>query len=185
MSDFDLNDVKRRMDGAIQALKGDFQGLRTGRANVNLIEPILVESYGSMVPLNNVGSLSAPEPRLLTVTVWEKSMVQVVEKAVQTAGLGLNPVTDGMTIRIPIPPLNEERRRDLVKTAGKYAEAARVAIRNVRRDAMDALKKAEKAHDISEDQLKKLSQQVQDATDSFVKQVDQAVKAKEDEIMQV
>jgi len=185
MPTFDIQDTKRRMEGAITALKNDFQGLRTGRANVNLLEPVMVESYGAMVPLNQVGAISSPEPRLLTVTVWEKSMVNVVDKAIRNAGIGLNPVVDGMTLRVPIPPLNEERRRELVKLSGKYAEAARVAIRNVRRDAMEQLKKSEKDGDISEDQLKKLSTQVQEATDSFVKQVDQTMKTKEDEIMQV
>ena len=185
MADFDINDIKRRMDGAVTALKSDFQGLRTGRANTNLLEPVMVESYGAMVPLNNVGAISAPEPRLLTVTVWEKNMVTIVDKAIRNAGIGVNPVVDGMVLRVPIPPLNEERRRDLVKLSGKYAENARVAIRNVRRDAMEQLKKSEKDGDISEDQLKKLSTQVQEATDSFVKQVDQTVKAKEEEIMQV
>jgi ribosome recycling factor len=185
MSDFDINDIKRRMEGAVTALKSDYQGLRTGRANVNLLEPVMVESYGAMVPLNQVGAISSPEPRLLTVTVWEKSMVGVVEKAIRNAGIGLNPITDGMTLRVPIPPLNEERRRELVKLSGKYAEAARVAIRNVRRDAMEQLKKAEKDGDISEDQLKKQSNVVQEATDSFVKIVDATVKTKEEEIMQV
>lgn len=185
MPDFDINDVKRRMEGAITALKSDYQGLRTGRANINLLEPVMVESYGAMVPLNQVGAISSPEPRLLTVTVWEKSMVGVVEKAIRNAGIGLNPITDGMTLRVPIPPLNEERRRELVKLSGKYAEAARVAIRNVRRDAMEQLKKAEKDGDISEDQLKKQSTIVQEATDSFVKTVDTTVKTKEEEIMQV
>jgi ribosome recycling factor len=185
MSDFDINDVKRRMEGAVTALKSDYQGLRTGRANVNLLEPVMVESYGAMVPLNQVGAISSPEARLLTVTVWEKSMVQVVEKAIRNAGIGLNPITDGMTLRIPIPPLNEERRRELVKLSGKYAEAARVAIRNVRRDAMEQIKKSEKDGDISEDQLKKLSTVIQETTDSFVKSVDATVKTKEDEIMQV
>jgi ribosome recycling factor len=185
MPDFDINDVKRRMEGAVTALKSDYQGLRTGRANINLLEPVMVESYGAMVPLNQVGAISSPEPRLLTVTVWEKSMVQVVEKAIRNAGIGLNPITDGMTLRVPIPPLNEERRRELVKLSGKYAEAARVAIRNVRRDAMEQLKKAEKDGDISEDQLKKQSSTVQETTDSFVKMVDVTVKTKEDEIMQV
>jgi ribosome recycling factor len=185
MPDFDINDVKRRMEGAITALKSDYQGLRTGRANINLLEPVMVESYGAMVPLNQVGAISSPEPRLLTVTVWEKSMVGVVEKAIRNAGIGLNPITDGMTLRVPIPPLNEERRRELVKLSGKYAEAARVAIRNVRRDAMEQLKKSEKDGDISEDQLKKQSTVVQETTDSFVKMVDATVKTKEDEIMQV
>jgi ribosome recycling factor len=185
MPDFDINDVKRRMEGAVTALKSDYQGLRTGRANINLLEPVMVESYGATVPLNQVGAISSPEPRLLTVTVWEKSMVQVVEKAIRNAGIGLNPITDGMTLRVPIPPLNEERRRELVKLSGKYAEAARVAIRNVRRDAMEQIKKSEKDGDISEDHHKKLSTQIQETTDSFVKMVDSTVKTKEDEIMQV
>ncbi len=185
MSDFSIDEIKRRMEGALGALKAEFQGLRTGRANINLLDPILVDAYGSTVPLNQVASVSAPEPRMLVVTVWDKGTVVSVEKAIRNSGLGLNPIVDGMSLRLPIPPLNEERRRDLVKLAAKYAEAARVAVRNVRRDGMDVLKKNEKDGKISEDELKKLSVNVQDATDSFVKQVDALLKTKEEEIMQV
>ncbi len=185
MSDFSIDEIKRRMEGALAALKAEFQGLRTGRANINLLDPIVVDAYGSTVPLNQVASVSAPEPRMLVVTVWDKGTVVSVEKAIRNSGLGLNPIVDGMSLRLPIPPLNEERRRDLVKLAAKYAEAARVAIRNVRRDGMDGLKKNEKDGKISEDEHKKLSTNVQEATDSFVKQVDALLKTKEEEIMQV
>lgn len=185
MSDFSIDEIKRRMDGALASLKSEFQGLRTGRANINLLDPIMVDAYGSTVPLNQVASVSAPEPRMLVVTVWDKGTVVSVEKAIRNSGLGLNPIVDGMSLRLPIPPLNEERRRDLVKLAAKYAEAARVAIRNVRRDGMDILKKNEKDGKISEDEHKKLSLNVQEATDSFVKQADALLKTKEEEIMQV
>jgi ribosome recycling factor len=185
MAGFDLNDIKRRMDGAIQALKADFQGLRTGRANTQLLEPVMVDAYGSSVPITQVGAISAPDSRMLAVTVWDKGTVVAVEKAIRNAGLGLNPIVDGQTLRVPIPPLNEERRRDLAKLAGKYAEAARVAVRNVRRDGMELLKKLEKDHDISQDQQKKFADQVQTATDDHIKLVDETLKAKEAEIMQV
>jgi ribosome recycling factor len=182
---FSIDDIKRRMDGALASLKSDFQGLRTGRANVNLLDPVTVEAYGATVPLNQVAAVSAPDPRMLVVSVWDKGTVVSVEKAIRNAGLGLNPVTDGMNLRVPIPPLNEERRRELAKLAGKYAETAKVAIRNVRRDGMDLLKKLEKDGEITQDQHKKLGDQIQTATDAHVKQVDEALKAKEDEIMQV
>ncbi len=182
---FSIDDIKRRMDGALSSLKSDFQGLRTGRANVNLLDPVTVEAYGSTVPLNQVAAVSAPDPRMLVVSVWDKGTVVSVEKAIRNAGLGLNPVTDGMNLRVPIPPLNEERRRELAKLAGKYAETAKVAIRNVRRDGMDLLKKLEKDGEITQDQHKKLGDQIQTATDAHVKQVDEALKGKEDEIMQV
>jgi ribosome recycling factor len=185
MAGFDINDIKRRMDGALQALKSDFQGLRTGRANVNLLEPVMVDAYGGSVPITQVGAISAPDPRMLAVSVWDRGLVVAVEKAIRNAGLGLNPITDGQTLRVPIPPLNEERRRDLAKLAGKYAEGARVAVRNVRRDGMELLKKLEKDHDISQDQQKKFADQVQAATDEHIKMVDEALKAKEAEIMQV
>lgn len=185
MSALDLEEIKRRMEGALTSLKNDFGGLRTGRANISLLDPIMVEAYGSMVPLNQVGSVSAPEPRMLSVTVWDKGVLIGVEKAIRNSGLGLNPITDGQNLRIPIPPLNEERRKDLAKLAGKYAEATRVAIRNVRRDGMEGLKKAEKDKAIGEDEVKKLSTTLQETTDSFVKQVDGLLKAKEEEIMQV
>jgi ribosome recycling factor len=182
---FDKDDMNRRMEGALGALKADYQGLRTGRANINLLEPVMVEAYGSPVPINQVGAISAPESRMLTVSVWDRGLVVTVEKAIRNAGLGLNPITDGQTLRIPIPPLNEERRRDLAKLAGKYAEDAKVAVRNVRRDCLDQLKKSEKDKVISEDDLKKLSEDVQKITDSYVAKVDLALKAKQEEIMQV
>jgi ribosome recycling factor len=182
---FNLDDIKKRMDGALAALKTEYTGLRTGRANIHLLDPIHVDAYGASTPLNQVGAVSAPEPRMLAVQVWDKGVVTAVEKAIRNAGLGVNPIVDGQTIRVPIPPLNEERRRELAKLAGKYAEAARVAVRNVRRDGMEHLKKLEKDGDISQDQHKKFSEQVQQATDQFVKNVDQALAAKEEEIMQV
>jgi len=182
---FNLDDIKKRMDGALTALKTEYTGLRTGRASIHLLDPITVEAYGASTPLNQVGAVSAPEPRMLAVQVWDKGVVTAVEKAIRNAGLGVNPIVDGQTIRVPIPPLNEERRRELAKLAGKYAEAARVAIRNVRRDGMEHLKRLEKDGDISQDQHKKFAEQVQQATDQFVKNVDQAMAAKEEEIMQV
>jgi ribosome recycling factor len=182
---FDKDDINRRMDGALASLKSDFQGLRTGRANTNLLEPVMVEAYGSPMPINQVGAISAPEPRMLTVSVWDRGLVVSVEKAIRNAGLGLNPITDGQTLRIPIPPLNEERRKDLVKKAGQYAEGAKVAMRNVRRDCIEQLRKSEKDKSISEDELKKFSDEVQKLTDAFVGKVDAAMKAKEEEIMQV
>jgi ribosome recycling factor len=185
MSGYDLNDIKRRMEGAVGSLKSDLAGLRTGRANVQLLEPVMVEAYGSTVPINQVGSISAPDARMLAVTVWEKGTVVAVEKAIRNAGLGLNPVVDGMTLRVPLPPLNEERRRDLAKLASKYAEAARVAVRNVRRDGMDALKKAEKDGAMTEDEQKKQGGLVQKETDAFIAEIDKVLKAKEEEIMQV
>lgn len=182
---FNLDDIKKRMDGALTALKTEYTGLRTGRASIHLLDPIHVDAYGASTPLNQVGAVSAPEPRMLAVQVWDKGVVTAVEKAIRNAGLGVNPIVDGQTIRVPIPPLNEERRRELAKLAGKYAEAARVAIRNVRRDGMEHLKKLEKDGDISQDQHKKFAEQVQQTTDQFVKSVDQAMAAKEEEIMQV
>ncbi len=182
---FNLDDIKKRMDGALSALKTEYTGLRTGRANIHLLDPIHVDAYGASTPLNQIGAVSAPEPRMLAVQVWDKGVVTAVEKAIRNAGLGVNPIVDGQTIRVPIPPLNEERRRELAKLAGKYAEAARVAVRNVRRDGMEHLKKLEKDGDISQDQHKKYAEQVQQATDQFVKNVDQAMAVKEEEIMQV
>jgi ribosome recycling factor len=182
---FHLDDLKKRMEGAVAALKTEFTGLRTGRANIHLLDPIHVDAYGASTPLNQVGAVSAPEARMLAVQVWDRGVVTAVEKAIRNAGLGVNPIVDGQTIRIPIPPLNEERRRELAKLAGKYAEAARVAVRNVRRDGMEHLKKLEKDGDISQDQHKKFADQVQQATDQFVKSVDQILAAKEEEIMQV
>ena len=178
-------DTKRRMEGAVEVLHKEFAGLRTGRAATSLLDPITVEAYGQAMPLNQVGTVSVPEPRMLTVQVWDKGMVKAVEKAIMDSGLGLNPQADGQLVRIPIPPLNEERRKELVKVAGKYAEEARVAVRNVRRHAMDELKKAEKDSDISEDELRQYSDEVQKLTDDFVKQVDETLSHKEEEVMQV
>src|SRR5688500_5552352 len=162
---YDLNDLKRRMHGAVALLKQELGGLRTGRASAGLLEPVQVEAYGSHMPLNQVATVSVPEPRLLSVQVWDKSMVHAVEKAIAASNLGLTPATEGQVLRLRIPELNEERRRDLVKVAHKYAEAARVAVRHVRRDGLDVLKKLEKEHKISEDDGKRSSDQVQKATD--------------------
>lgn len=182
---FQIDDIRKRMDGAINSLKQELAGLRTGRASGNLLEPIQVEAYGAMTPLNQVANINVPEPRMLSVQVWDKGLVVAVEKAIRSAGLGLNPITEGQSIRLPIPPLSTERRAELAKLAGKYAEAARVAIRNVRRDGMELLKKSEKDGDISQDEHKKLADQVQKETDAFVKKVDETAKHKEEEIMQV
>ncbi|HBB54837.1 MAG TPA: ribosome recycling factor [Hyphomonadaceae bacterium] len=182
---FDLESLKKRMDGAIASVKQEFAGLRAGRASVNLLDPVMVEAYGATQPLNQLASVSVLDSRMLAVQIWDKSVVGAVDKAIRVAGLGLNPVMDGTTLRIPIPPLNEERRKELAKLAGKYAEEAKVAIRNVRRDGMDALKKAEKDGEMSEDEMKSLSEKVQQATDQYVKKVDEALKSKEEEIMQV
>jgi ribosome recycling factor len=185
MSKPDLASYRNRMDKAVAALKEEFSGLRTGRANSGLLDPVQVEAYGSVSPLNAVAAISVPEPRMITVNVWDKGMVVSVEKAIRAAGLGLNPIVDGQTLRIPIPPLTEERRKDLVKLAGKYAEQQKIAVRNVRRDANDDLKKAEKAGDISQDDQKKMEAEVQKDTDAAVKRIDEMLKTKEAEIMQV
>ena len=181
----DLAKHRERMDKAVAALKEEYGGLRTGRANAGLLEPVVVEAYGSTVPLNSVGSISVPEPRMITVSVWDKGMVGPVEKAIRAAGLGLNPVTDGTTVRVPIPALTEERRRDLAKLAGKYAETQRIAVRNVRRDANEELKKAEKDGVISQDDQKRMNDEVQKQTDEAIKRIDDALKTKEQELMQV
>jgi ribosome recycling factor len=185
MSKPDLNKFKDRMDKAIDALKEEFSGLRTGRASVHLLEPVTVDAYGSSMPLNAVGAISVPEPRMIMVSVWDKGLVTAVDKAIRNAGLGLNPLTDGQNVRVPIPPLTEERRRDLAKLAGKYAEQQRVAVRNVRREAMEELKKLEKDGEISQDDQKKLETEVQGFTDQSVKKIDDVLKTKEQEIMQV
>lgn len=180
-----LSKYKDRMDKAIAALKDEFSSLRTGRASASLLDQVQVEAYGSTMPINQVGAVSVPEPRMITVSVWDKGMVVSVEKAIRAAGLGLNPVVDGQNLRIPIPPLTEDRRKDLVKVAGKYAEQQKVAVRNVRRDANDDLKKAEKDGVISQDEQKRMEAEVQKLTDDAVKRVDDALKTKEQEIMQV
>ena len=182
---YEADDLKRRMEGALTALSNEFGGLRTGRASPNLLDTVMVSAYGSMMPMNQVGSVSVADARMLNVNIWDKSLVGAADKAIRDAGLGLNPVVDGTNLRIPIPPLNEERRKDLTKIAGKYAEAARVSVRSVRKDGMDALKKAEKDGDISEDDLHKFSGDVQKLTDQYIAKVDEALKAKEAEIMQV
>jgi ribosome recycling factor len=181
----DLNDIKRRMEGALTTLRHEFAGLRTGRASASLVEPVTVEVYGTSMPLAQVGTISVPEPRMITVQVWDKAAVSAVDKAIRNAGLGLNPMADGQLIRIPIPELNEERRAELAKAASRYAEQARVAVRNVRRDGMDTLKKLEKDGHLSQDEQKSQADRVQELTDSFVKQIDDALAAKEAEIMQV
>ena len=182
---YDEKSLKRRMEGAITNLAQEFGGLRTGRASINLLDSVQVPAYGSKVPLNQVGSVSAPEARMLSVSIWDKAMVGAADKAIRDAGLGLNPVVDGTNLRIPIPPLNEERRTELTKVAGQYAEAARIAVRNVRRDGMDALKKMEKDGEISKDEQKSYEGDVQKLTDSFIGRIDEDLKGKEAEIMQV
>ncbi|GAB5449048.1 ribosome recycling factor [Gymnodinialimonas sp.] len=181
----DFDDLERRMKGAIEALQTNFGGLRTGRASTSLLEPLTVDVYGSEMPINQVATLGTPEPRLLTATVWDSSNVKAVEKAIRNSNLGLNPMVDGNTVRCPLPDLNEERRQELVKVAGGYAEEGRIAVRNVRRHGMDELKKAEKDGDISEDESRSMSDRVQKLTDKYVGQVDSAYTEKEKEIMQV
>lgn len=180
-----LDQTKQRMDGAIDALRKEFSGLRTGRAATNLIEHLTVDAYGSMMPLNQVGTVSVPEPRLLAVQVWDKGMVKAVEKAIRDAGLGLNPQPDGSLVRVPVPELSSERRQELAKIASRYAEQARVAVRNVRRDAMDALKKEQKDGDLSEDEQKTQSDKVQKLTDDTIKKIDELLATKEKEITTV
>ena len=179
----DKSDLQRRMHGAVEALKHDLVGLRTGRASTALLDHITVEVYGSQMPLNQVATVSVPEPRLLTVQVWDKSSIHPIEKAIQSAGLGLNPITDGQLIRLPIPDLTEERRKELAKLVGQYAEKARIAARNVRRDGMDHLKNDEKKHGISEDERKRLEGEVQKMTDQTISDIDAAAEAKEKEIL--
>ena len=181
----DLKTYRERMDKSVAALKEEFNGLRTGRANVGLLDPVQVQAYGSNAPLNSVAAISVPEPRMISVNVWDKSMVGPVEKAIRAAGLGLNPIVDGQTLRLPIPDLTEERRKELAKLASQYGEKAKIAVRNVRRDANEDLKKAEKAGEISQDEKKKMETEVQKDTDAAIKRIDEALRAKEVEIMQV
>jgi len=185
MADPDIDDVQRRMDSAIDVLRKEFQGLRTGRASVHLLEPITVEAYGATMQLNQVASISVPEPRMITVQVWDKSMASAVERAIRDSGLGLNPAAAGQLIRVPIPPLSAERRQELTKVAHKYAEQAKVAVRNVRRDGMDMLKRMEKDHDLSEDEHKLWAEEIQALTDKHVKLVDDLLAQKDAEILQV
>ena len=181
MSGVDMKELRKRMDGALSALKSEFSGLRTGRASASLVEPIDVDAYGSKMPMNQVGTITVPEPRMIAINVWDKSLVGAVERAIRDAGLGINPVVDGQNVRVPVPALTEERRTELAKIAAKYAEQAKVAVRNVRREGMEAVKKAEGG----EDEQKKLSEEVKKLTDEMVKKVDEALAAKETEIMQV
>jgi ribosome recycling factor len=183
MAAYSKADLERRMHGAVEALKHDLQGLRTGRASITLLDPVTVEVYGSSMPINQVATVSAPEPRMLSVQVWDKSNVGPVDKAIRSAGLGLNPIVDGQTLRLPIPDLTEERRKELAKLAGKYAEAARIAVRNVRRDGNDNLKLDEKKHEISEDERKRHETEVQKLTDATIAEIDAATAAKEKEIL--
>ncbi|MEM9523780.1 MAG: ribosome recycling factor [Pseudomonadota bacterium] len=183
-ADIDLDDLQRRMDGAMSALRSEFQTLRTGRASASMLDPIQVEAYGGMTPLNQVGTVNVPEPRLILVNVWDRQLVGKVEKAIRESGIGINPVVDGTIIRLPIPELNQERRRELAKVAGQYAEQARVAVRNVRRDGMDRIKKAKSAG-MSEDDVKLWEGEVQQLTDKAIGKVDQALETKQEEIMQV
>lgn len=185
MADLDIKDLKRRMQGALDVLAQEFSGLRTGRASISLLEPLTVDAYGTQMPLNQVGTVGVPEPRMLTVQVWDKSLVKAVEIAIQASGLGLNPQTEGTLMRVPIPELSEERRVELTKVASKYGEQGRVAVRNVRRDGMDSLKRMEKDHEISEDEHRAWADDIQKLTDDFVGQIDESLARKEEEIMQV
>ncbi len=182
---YDINDIKRRMQGASAALKTELSGLRTGRASSHLLDPVMVDAYGAMMPLVQCASVTVPEPRLISVSVWDRSLVKAVEKAIVDSNLGLSPATEGQTIRLRVPELNEERRKELVKLAHKYAEAARVAVRHVRRDAMDLIKKLEKDHDISKDDHERHSAEIQKATDAGIAEVDHLLAAKEKEILTV
>ena len=183
MAAYSKGDLERRMAGAVEALKHDLAGLRTGRASTSLLDPVMVDVYGSHMPLNQVGTVSAPEPRMLSVQIWDKQSVGPADKAIRAAGLGLNPIVDGQNLRIPIPDLTEERRKDLAKLASQYAEKARIAARNVRRDGMDALKTDEKKGEISEDDRKRREGEVQKLTDGTIGEIDQAAAAKEKEIL--
>ena len=183
MAAYNKPDLERRMNGAVDSLKGDLGGLRTGRASINLLDPVTVEVYGAHMPLNQVATVSAPESRLLSVQVWDKSNVGPCDKAIRSAGLGLNPIVDGTTLRLPIPDLTEDRRKELAKLAGQYAEKARIAVRNVRRDGMDALKIDEKKGEISEDDRKRSETEVQKMTDATIADIDSTATAKEKEIL--
>lgn len=182
---FDLRDIRKRMDKALEVFRHELAGLRTGRASTSLLEPIHVHAYGTEMPLNQVATVSAPEPRLLVVQVWDKGLVKAVEKAIRESDLGLNPMTEGNVIRVPLPELSEERRRELVKVAHRYAEQARVAVRNIRRDAMDTLKRREREGEISQDEHRRLADQVQKLTDEHIAAIDRLLEQKEKDILQV
>jgi ribosome recycling factor len=181
----DLKDLRSRMDGALDKLKTDFAGLRTGRASANMLDPVQVDAYGSMMPLNQLANVTTPEPRMLIVSVWDKGLVKAVEKAIANSNLGVNPAADGQSIRVPVPELSEERRKELTKVASQYCENAKVAVRNVRRDGMEELKKAEKAKEISEDEQRRKGDEIQKLTDEFVKKADDLLADKEKDIMSV
>ena len=184
-SELNLADIKRRMNGAIENLRSEFKGLRTGRASVNLLDPVVVDAYGAQMPINQVGTVSTPEARLISVHIWDKGLIASVEKAIRNSGIGLNPIVDGDTLRIPIPELNEERRIELTKLAKNYSEQAKIAVRNVRRDGMETVKHMEKDGDISQDEQKILEDDIQKLTDDAVKNIDEVTVSKEEEIMQV
>ena len=185
MSDPDISDIKRRMDGAITALKTEFSGLRTGRASVSLLDRVMVDAYGAQMPIAQVGTVNVPEPRMITVNVWDRGLVVSVQKAIREAGLGLNPGADGQLVRVPLPELSQERRQELGKIAHKFSEQARVSVRNVRRDGMEMLKKMEKDGQISQDIHRTWSDKVQALTDEHIADIDKALAAKEKEIMQI
>lgn len=185
MTEFDLKDIKRRMQGAVAVLKQEFGSLRTGRANASILDPLTVNAYGASMPINQLATVTVPEPRLISVQVWDRSLVQAVDRAIRESDLGLNPVVEGQVLRLPIPELNEERRKEIARVAHKYAEQARVAVRNVRRDGMEQLKKKEKAGEIGQDEQHTHAAEVQELTDDFIKQIDDVLSAKEAEIMQV
>jgi ribosome recycling factor len=180
-----LNDLRRRMDGALEVLRKEFGGLRTGRASASLLEPIMVNAYGNNVPLNQVAGINVPEPRMITVQVWDRGVVKAVDKAIRESGLDLNPQTEGQTIRVPIPDLNEERRRNLTRVAAKYAEDARISVRNVRRDGIETLRRLEKESEISQDEHRKQQREVQHLTDDYIRRIDEALMQKDREILQV
>ncbi len=182
--EIDLDDLERRMDGALNALRTEFASLRTGRASASMLDPVMVDAYGALMPINQCATINVPDPRMVTVSVWDKGLVAAVDKAIRTSGLGLNPQMDGTLLRLPIPELNEERRRELAKVAGQYSESARIAIRNVRKDGMDQIKKA-KADGLSEDEQKLYHDEIQELTDAAINKVDAALEAKQEEIMQV
>ncbi len=180
-----LTDLRRRMDGAIEVLRKEFGGLRTGRASASLLEPVTVSAYGGTMPINQLANVSVPEPRMITVQVWDRAMVKAVDKAIREAGLGLNPQTEGQVIRVPIPDLNEERRRELTRVSAKYAEQARVSVRNVRRDGIEVLRRREKGAEISQDEQRRLQHEIQHLTDDYIRRIDDALAQKDKEILQV
>jgi len=180
-----VTDLRRRMDGAIEVLRKEFGGLRTGRASASLLEPVTVSAYGGTMPINQLANVSVPEPRMITVQVWDRAMVKAVDKAIREAGLGLNPQTEGQVIRVPIPDLNEERRRELTRVSARYAEQARISVRNVRRDGIEVLRRREKGAEISQDEQRKLQQEIQHLTDDYIGRIDEALAQKDSEILQV